>query len=142
MNPPHTMRVIDGHLLQITEIICSVRITLHTCFGSVARDPFALAITPSTDDVFIGGCPTLEVRRLDIYAGLMEFAPWKVERRAKPIEDVHYISCRRLSLAVEATQQRPMGDEQVVPDQAVDRVVEHRPETVMESVINETERMM
>lgn len=44
-------------------------------------DPFALRGMPSTDDVLILGCPTLEILGLDIYARLTERACGEIERR-------------------------------------------------------------
>lgn len=55
---------------------------------------------PGTDDVLSLGCPTLEILSLDIYTGLTECARRKVEHKAKPMETLNYIVCRRVSLSV------------------------------------------
>lgn len=66
MNP---VRVADGRPMQITEMTRPVRIALHTTFGPVALDHFALIVLLGTDDVPVLESPTLEVLDLDIYAG-------------------------------------------------------------------------
>lgn len=94
-------------------------------------DPFALAVLPGTDDMPILGWPTVKVLSLDIYAGLKECVRWKVERRAKLVENDNYIVCQYMSLSVKPMQQQLMGNGQI-DDQAVERVVEGGPEMVME----------
>lgn len=94
------------------EVTCPIRIALHTTLGPVTRDSFTLAVMPSTDGVPISGCPTLEILCLDIYTALAEYAQQIVERRAKLMERIHYVPCRRISLSVEATMQQQLVDDE------------------------------
>lgn len=122
----------------MTRLVC---IALHTSYGPVTLDPFALVVLHWLGDVLFLGCPTLEVLGLDIYIGLTEYAQQKVQRRAKPVGNANFIACRGVSMLVEAMQQQPMVGEQAA-NQTVERMVERDPEMVMEPVIEKTERRM
>lgn len=69
MDPPHSVRVVDGCPLRVAGIACPVRITVHTSYGSVTLDALALTGSPAMDNVLILGCPTPEGLGLDTYAG-------------------------------------------------------------------------
>lgn len=53
MDAPQSVRVVDGHPLQITEILCPVCFALHTISGLVTRHPLALTAMLGTDDVLV-----------------------------------------------------------------------------------------
>lgn len=127
---------------QVTKMTCPVYIALPTSFEPSKLDPFTLAVMPSTDDMLIVRCPTLEVLGLDIFVGLTGCARRKVERTTKPMGSVDYIACRHMSLSMEARYQQPTEDEPGAADQAVERVGERSLEMVIEPVIKEMEQGM
>ena len=51
MAHPGTLKVADGHVLEVRERTCPVRIALHTSWGLVTMDPFYFAVMPGYDDV-------------------------------------------------------------------------------------------
>lgn len=110
MDQPQSVLVANSRALQITRMTCPVRIALHIRFGPVMLDTFALAVMSGTDDAVILGGPTLDIVGLDIYAGLTECNPRKVERRARPVKRTRCVACPRLSLSVAAMQQQPIDD--------------------------------
>lgn len=103
--------------------------------------PLTLEVMPDTRDDLILGCPMLEMFGWDIYAGLTHCARWKIKRRTKPMESENYIVYWRMSLSVAAMKEQPKSDGQV-PDQGVERVVEHGSDIIMEAVIQETRQRM
>lgn len=111
MDLPQSAQLMDCRPLYATEMTCPVCIDRYTRFGPVTLYLFASVGFPWMDDVLILGCSRVEVLGLDIYAGLTEFVWRDVERRAKPVENVNYIACRRVSLTVETMQQQLMGGE-------------------------------
>ena len=102
----------DVKLVLVKQTSCPVRTALHTMWGPVVMDPVSYAVLQGKEGVVILGSPTLAALGNNVYDTLANTG----------LESPNFKECRRVSIAVEALQQRDPGAPEP-PDEAVERLV-------------------
>lgn len=120
MQGAHDVKMVDGSLVPTTTKTCPLRLALHTEWGPVMLGPFCFSVMPAEDDTILLRGATVKELGI-VYDYLATCARKQAIASVHGVENPSFKGCRRVTVAVQALQQRDEDEPVALHDEAVAR---------------------